>query len=87
MFRICMPDEELLQHSCDTQRKSRLGAALVTAAEGWQPCPQVVGRVQSGHETLSEIITFGAGPDDEPLEPVVISRCGSLHAQTLRTCQ
>ena len=39
---------------------------------------QVIGRVQSGHEVLSEIVSFGAGDDDEPLEPVVISRCGAV---------
>lgn len=38
---------------------------------------QVIGRVQSGHEVLSEIVSFGASDDDEPLEPVVISRCGA----------
>lgn len=50
---------------------------------------QVIGRVQSGREVLSEIVSFGAGDDEQPLEPVVISRYGvapwALRVLVLRT--
>ena len=39
--------------------------------------------MQSGHDVLLEIVSFGAGDEDQPLEPVVISRYGlTMHQNT-----